>query len=214
MFIRLLWESPELYLTWLVLVVFSICVHEACHAYVAYTQGDSTAVDNGFLTLNPLKVMGQWSLLVAAFLGFAWGAVPVNPSRFRSKASHALVAASCPLSNLLLGVVFAAGLVAAARILPADNPVARQGPGSIFLSFFSVGLRVNVFLALLNLLPVPILDGWEIFCLFIPALDRVPRRQAQQYGMIALLAILLTGLHYRLWDLADFAVGFVLRTFA
>lgn len=204
MFIQLLWERPDLYFTWVVLVVFSICVHEACHAWTAHWQGDSTAVDNGFLTLNPLKVMGRWSLLFVALIGFAWGAVPVIPSRFRSKASHAIVSISGPFANATLAVAFGGLLIA---VIKVTGPGGSGESGVSILRFFlSIGIRVNVFLALFNMLPIPILDGWEVFSLIFPALKRIPTQQARQYGFIALLVILFSGLHYFLWDVGDLAV--------
>lgn len=198
MFIQLLWTQPEFYLSWLVLVVFSICVHEASHAWFAYTQGDTTAVDLGYLTLNPIKVMGRWSLAFVVLLGFAWGAVPVNPSRFKRASSHAIVAFSGPLANLVLAGLFAALLVLTPRIAGGVETEA----SAVIDFFLLIGLQVNVFLALFNLLPIPILDGWEIARLLVPPLRRVSGQKAQQTGFVMLLVILFSGMHYHIWHVA------------
>ena len=72
LFITNLWRDPYFFFGAAFLVVFSICCHEFMHAWVAMKEGDCTAADAGHLTLNPLKQMGWFSLLLFAFLGIAW----------------------------------------------------------------------------------------------------------------------------------------------
>ena len=100
LFINNLFRDPQFFFTWLVFIVFSICCHEFMHAYVALKQGDSTAADMGHLTLNPLKQMGLFSLIMLAVAGIAWGAVPVRPYLMRHRHSDALVAFAGPATNL------------------------------------------------------------------------------------------------------------------
>ena len=89
MFIARLIENPRVYAPLALIVIFSICAHELMHAWTALKQGDDTAARLGHLTLNPLKQMGVVSLVMFAFVGVAWGAVPVDPSRMRRRWSHA-----------------------------------------------------------------------------------------------------------------------------
>ena len=86
-FITALWQDPYWFFCASFLVVFSICCHEFMHAWVALKEGDPTAADEGHLTLNPIKQMGIYSLILLALFGIAWGQVPVNPANFRSRNS-------------------------------------------------------------------------------------------------------------------------------
>ncbi|OPZ26198.1 MAG: Peptidase family M50 [Lentisphaerae bacterium ADurb.BinA184] len=202
MFIELLWKQPDVYVAMVVLLVFSICVHEYCHAWMAWREGDPTAVQQGYLTLNPLRVMGPVSLVFLALVGVAWGAVPVNPMRLRGRGSHGRVSLAGPAANLVLAAAFA-GLVwvAGGRMAP--------------LAFIAgIGLNVNVLLFLFNLLPLPPLDGWEVFSWLIPALRRVSHQKAQQFGFIVLLVLMMSGLFRYLWAAADFVTGLVLSRVA
>lgn len=152
MFIQTLFSNPRLFLSRLLIVVFSICIHEYIHALVAYKCGDSTAADHGHLTLNPFKQMGLISLLMLCFLGIAWGQIPVNRQNLRGRHAAALVAVSGPLSNLLLSLIFCFLAVAGAFL---EFPVF-AGDMMIY------GAVINMVLTLFNLLPVPGLDGWNI----------------------------------------------------
>lgn len=140
------------------LVIFSVCCHEYAHARVALWQGDSTAADEGHLTLNPLKQMGPLSLVMLAFIGIAWGAVPVNPSRMKHRYSDALVSFAGPATNLLLFL-----LMGAACFLV----VWRHG-SVVAVEFFKIGAVLNIVLFLFNLIPVPPLDGYSILKHFFP----------------------------------------------
>ena len=154
-------------------VIFSICLHEFCHAWVALRQGDPTAADRGHLTLNPLKQMGLWSLIMFAMVGIAWGQVPVNPGRMRHRWSPALVAASGPLANLGLFCIFAA-VTAFLYLAGNEQPCAVR----IFLHI----AMMNSILVLLNMLPVDIFSRtsterirngsmghrWSCWSLFLP----------------------------------------------
>ena len=105
LFITKLFEQPAFYISTVASFAGSICVHEYCHAFVAHHLGDDTAKEGGFMTLNPLKVMGWMSIATLLIFGFSWGAVPVkreDPSRLRRSA----ISLAGPLSNLaLLGIV-------------------------------------------------------------------------------------------------------------
>ena len=88
MFIKTLFEDPRTFATILLMVVFSISLHEFCHAYAALKMGDSTAADRGHLTMNPFRQMGWISLLMLVFIGIAWGQVPVNPENLTTRSKR------------------------------------------------------------------------------------------------------------------------------
>ena len=152
LFINMLGSNPQLFFTWILVVVFSVCCHEYAHAQVALWQGDPTAADQGHLTLNPLKQMGVFSLIMLAFIGIAWGAVPVNPQRMRHKYSDALVSFAGPLTNLILFLIFCIGYTAAIHF----------GFKESAKRLFEVGATLNIVLFMFNMVPVPPLDGWGV----------------------------------------------------
>ena len=205
MFIQKLWEEPDTYICWVIMVIFSVCIHELSHVYMALSQGDDTAAKQGYVTLDPLKLMGRHSLVALAFIGIAWGRVPVTPSKFRRGYSHALVAASGPGANLLLAVLFA--LAAAITQRFASSPELVRA----FTAFFGMGVLLNCLLAILNLLPIPMFDGWEIAALIAPRLNRIPQASRQQGGWIALMIIFFSPAQELLWHGAGGLADALLR---
>lgn len=139
-------------------VAFSICCHEYMHARVALTEGDPTAADAGHLTLNPLRQMGLFSLLMLAVAGIAWGAVPVDPRNFRRPSSALRVALAGPLANLALWALF----LLVSYILGLF-------PDSLATDLFFHLAVANAVLFLFNLLPIPGLDGSTVLRHFFPA---------------------------------------------
>jgi len=174
LFISKLVQNPEFYFITVVVVIFSICVHEAAHTVTARLCGDSTAWDNGYMTLNPLKLMGIPSLIMLAICGIAWGMVPVDPARLRPQWRRGLVAFAGPAANLLLAIGFSGVLVlysVLARVLPQGTFNADFS--HYVLMLLVTGILMNVVLTLFNLLPVPPLDGWDVFATIFPPLQKV-----------------------------------------
>jgi len=167
LFVQRLFTDPTGYFVWVFLVVFSVCCHEYAHAQVALWQGDSTAADNGYLTINPFKQMGLASLIALLIIGITWGAVPVNPRRLRNKYSEALVAAAGPLMNLLLFILFS---IAASVVYLKTTDFSI--PSTALRLFFTGGM-LNIVLLVFNLLPVPPLDGWSIFTFIFPHVHKI-----------------------------------------
>ncbi len=163
LFISQLFSDPMGYLMWILLVVFSVCIHEYFHALTALSQGDSTAAEKGYLTLNPLVQIGVFPLILLLFIGITWGGTPINPSRMRHKYSHALVSFSGPLSNAMLFLMFCI-LIA---VLSKKNMMSE---GALVL--LGTGAVLNFVLFLFNMLPVPPLDGFSILSYFFPPIER------------------------------------------
>jgi len=213
LFIQTLFKDPTFGILCIIAVVFSTCCHEYAHARVALWQGDSTAADEGHLTLNPLKQMGPMSLVMLLFLGLAWGAVPVSKSRMRHPYSDALVSFAGPATNLLLalisGILFCVCLLAfsntslssIAEIFRAaglggvlDTINSGQNPdqlprGYIPLMFFQLMTTRNIALFILNMLPLPMLDGSHIFKYFFP--NKINFNSELAKGAILLLFFLV-----------------------
>lgn len=193
-----LWEqSPVLLVSWVVWVIGSIVLHELAHGWMAIRLGDDTPIVTGHMTWNPLVHMGQFSLVMFALVGFAWGQMPVNPSRMRGPFADAKVAFAGPMMNVSLAVV-ALVLYTVVRGLGGGAWVAGMSmPEPLYTNaalFCWVGIMLNVILALFNLVPIPPLDGWRIGCDISSAYNRLWQHEnAPMIGMIAFMALFYFG---------------------
>lgn len=193
-------ERIALGITYYVVLLFSLSVHESAHGWVAARMGDLTAAGQGRISLNPLVHMDPLGTVLIPVMQFLFGGIPllawakptpVEARNFRQEhlaRSQMLVAGAGPASNMSLAVLFTAALFFAVRlgVEPVEVP-------AVF-SIIETGVVMNVFLALFNLVPLPPLDGSWL------ASWGLPRSIALQYDRIAvpygpwiLLALLLTG---------------------
>jgi len=158
-------NGPVLVVSWLVWVVFSICLHELAHGWTAVKLGDDTPIHSGHMTWNPMVHMGPYSFAALLLVGIAWGAMPVDPSRLRGKHADTIVTLAGPLMNLALGIIALTALVfwvplAEGRIISSftvQDPLKTN-----LLIFLRAGAFLNFVLMLFNLLPTPPLDGGRI----------------------------------------------------
>ena len=182
---------------WVLPVIFAITVHEVAHGWVAKKYGDNTAFNLGRLTLNPLKHIDLFGtiilpgLLLLTGTGFIFGwakPVPVDPRNFkRPLQDMAFVALAGPVSNLLMAVFWA--LIARLGVLIGTGNEALAHP----LIYSGVaGISINVVLALINLLPIPPLDGSRILTGILPNYWAWQYNRLERYGFIILLLLLYT----------------------
>jgi len=163
-----------------------ICLtfHELAHGYTAYRLGDSTAKDMGRLTLNPIKHIDVFGLLMMLVAYFGWAKpVPVNMFNFkRPKWGMAITALAGPLSNLLLtvAVLLLMGLLA--------TPLAGSAAGTVVLVMMHRMAMLGVALAIFNMLPIPPLDGSKILFSLLPDRYYLILMKYEQYGMVLLFA--------------------------
>jgi Zn-dependent protease len=173
----------------LIPVVLSLSVHEWAHAWAAAQLGDTTARDQGRMTLNPLAHVDLVGTLALPLLGvpFGWARpVPVDPTRFRQDVSMTkgtlLTAVAGPLANLVLALCCATTLLAGHRLHLLE------GQESVADVLLTRALLVNAVLCAFNLLPVPPLDGSRIVDGLIPFEHRAAWRKA---GPVALVVVVL-----------------------
>ncbi len=179
----------------LVILLFSVIIHELSHGYVANALGDPTAKYAGRLTLNPIKHLDLFGSIILPLMLFVAGSpflfgwakpVPTNPYNFSDQKWGSLkVALAGPLSNISLALVF--GLIL--RFMPTQTFVAFPGFSTIFIFI----VQINLMLALFNLIPIPPLDGHWILFTFIPDRFLQVKQFLQQYGVFILLFLLFFG---------------------
>ncbi len=184
---------------WAVPVLLAITVHEVAHGWVAYRFGDPTAAEAGRLTLNPFPHVDWLGTLVlplamVASLGVAMGwakPVPVDASRLRRpREQMAWVAAAGPAANALMLVAWA---------LIARLGVALDSEfGVILFAVGQAGIVINSVLMLLNLLPIPPLDGSVVVARWMPPELARKWMEFGRYGLIVVLALFLLGSMYGL----------------
>jgi Zn-dependent protease len=189
LFIARALDEPVFFFSVVLTVVVSVTLHELGHAWVAIWQGDPTPRQLGHLTLDPLKHMGPVSLVVLFLVGIAWGATPVDPSRFRSRFGDAIVAAAGPMVNLLLAFL---GLTALGIWVRAGG---MSGSDAVhnFREFLFIFGWINVVLFLLNLIPVPPLDGSRVVANFVPPFARAIRDPNNQGVFFAVFILIFIG---------------------
>lgn len=172
----------------LIILIFSVIIHEVSHGYAALFLGDRTAQDRGRLTLNPIPhidpigsiIFPALSLLLGGFI-FGWAKpVPFNPYNLRNKKwGEAIVAAAGPASNFLLAIVF--GLVL--RFSPALAASAAAG-------LLATIVIVNLMLGTFNLIPIPPLDGSRIFGSLLPARFQNIRQSLDRWGLVIVILLI------------------------
>jgi len=187
--------------------VVSLCLHEFGHAYAAYRAGDHSVEAAGYLTLNPLKyahpvlsIALPLFFIIQGGIGLPGGAVYLHRDAFRSKAMQSVAAAAGPLSN----IVFALVLLTLTRGHENDAAHVRFWAALAFLGFLQVTAAV------LNLLPIPGLDGWAIIEPYLDPRTVHGAEAIKPWGMLGVIVLLTVrqinvwffDLVYRLYDLS------------
>ncbi len=175
------------------LVFVSIPVHEYAHAYAAYKLGDNSVKLSGQLTLNPLAHLDLVGTVMLVLIGFGWGRpAQINPRNLKNpKRDLAIVAAAGPVSNILVAWVLIILQVLIFNIFPALNGLVIGDAISIF---FSVTAQISVYLAVLNLLPIPMFDGFTILSAFLPPETEYKILANQHIISLVVIVLLFAGI--------------------
>lgn len=178
-------------------LLLSIVVHEVAHAWQARREGDTTAADQGRITLNPLVHLDLWGSVLVPVMLLASGAnfllgwakpVPIESSRFRDHPwSDIRVSLAGIVSNIGLAVAF----VAFAAVVGLFTPMLPEIVATALSLLAAYGLFINLLLAFFNLLPIPPLDGSHVVASLLPRRLAVPYRKFGQVGLIAIMVVLI-----------------------
>ncbi len=182
---------------WALPLIFAVTVHEAAHGWVADRLGDPTARQLGRITFNPIPHIDLVGtilvpILMLSLTGFLIGwakPVPVSVARLHSpKRDMAIVAAAGPGVNLLMATAWSLVLLLAHQMMHSAAAVALP-----LMLMAVAGVFVNLVLMAINLLPVPPLDGGRIVTGLLPAAASQTFARIEPYGMIILIALLISG---------------------
>jgi Zn-dependent protease len=214
-------EFASRLIIFLIVLLLSISIHEAGHAWMSYKFGDDTAYLLGRVTLNPIAHTDPIGTLLLPIIGFisvasggisliGWGKpCPVNPLKWRNKdAANFWVSIAGVLGNLILVItafVLIKGFIVF-NVIKLDD-LFSSNPIGMFLSNL---LFMNVSLFVFNLLPFPPLDGSKILENFLPASTRPVFEILEQFGFLVLFALVATGMTSYIFTPVFKAVLFVL----
>lgn len=185
------WSSLGAMALRVVVVLLCLVVHEVCHGLAAYWLGDPTAKLNHRLSLNPLRHLDPFGLLMMVVVGFGWAKpVPVNPNYFRKpKQGMAVTALAGPVSNLLLAVLF----LGIGKVIYLYAPYS-AGMNVFFEWCLFTVAPMSVGMGLFNLIPIPPLDGSKVLAMFLPNSAYGQLMRYERYGILVLLALSWLGL--------------------
>lgn len=183
---------------WALPLIFAITIHEVAHGYVASWFGDQTARLSGRLTLNPLKhidpvgtlLIPGLMLMVSNFV-FGWAKpVPVDARNLRNpRRDMAIVALAGPVTNLLMAFIW--GFIAKCGIWAEMNDNAWLGLPLVYMG--GAGIMINVVLGVLNLIPLPPLDGGKVLSSLLPPRAAYQFEKIEPYGFLILLVLMFAG---------------------
>ena len=174
---------PEVLVLLIPVLLFALVFHEFSHGWVAFKLGDPTAKNQGRLTLNPIAHLDPFGSMMILFVGFGWAKpVPVD-SRYLANPREDMmkIAFAGPASNLFLALI--GGVLI--------RLTGYAGPLTSMLILFT---QINISLAVFNMIPIPPLDGSQIFSGIMIRRNPQLVMQLQMYGPQILMGLILFGM--------------------
>lgn len=199
----------------IVVILLSMTLHEAMHAFMGYFLGDDTAKREGRLTLNPIKHIDPFlTLLLPIILALTPGApifggakpVPFNPARLKyDEWGAALVALAGPLTNLLIAFVAFGAYAIYLTLAPQGLELLAQ--------ILTITVTVNLGFFIFNMIPLPPLDGSRVLYALAPEFVRRGMEVIERFGIIVIFALILIASPY-IGEFMRQAIGFFLTVFS
>jgi Zn-dependent protease len=181
--------TPEQLIIIVISILVSLSIHEAMHAYVGFKLGDDTAMEQGRVSLNPLRHIDPFTtVLLPVITLITFGApilaakpVPFNTARVKyDEYGAALIAAAGPLTNFVLAAL-------TALIIKLVSPT------GLLQQILDIFLMLNVGLFVFNMIPIPPLDGSRVLYAFAPEPLQDLMRQIEPFGLIVVFGLVIFG---------------------
>lgn len=181
-------EALKLMLYRIPAIMVALSFHEFAHAYAAYKKGDPTAYNLGRMTLNPLRHVDPFGILMLLLVGFGWAKpVPINPRNFRNlRRDEIVVSLAGVFTNFVVAFLATGVYVLVAFVFEVQS--------ELVLNLLLPLVTINLSLCIFNLLPIPPLDGYHVLeNLLIRRVTPQFFLYFERYGNFILIALLLTG---------------------
>jgi len=191
-------------------ILMAITFHEVSHGFVANRLGDPTAKFMGRLTLNPIAhidLVGTIIMPLALYYlsggQFVFGyakPVPINPQNFRDpRKGMAISSAAGPATNIILAVlsqiILAHIIIPLRALIPHSMHLTVLNPVAMM---FQYSILINIVLAVINLIPIPPLDGGRILVGFLPHKQAVSYSRIERYGFLIVILLFITGIAHKI----------------
>jgi Zn-dependent protease len=172
-------------------ILLALTFHEFAHAYVANRFGDDTAKRSGRLTMNPLAHLDPLGTIMIFIVHFGWAKpVPVNPYNLKNPKQDMLwISAAGPLSNMLLALL--SGLLLR-FVNTMDIALQPNSVIEIFIIMIVLSLKINLALAIFNIIPIAPLDGSKILYGILPTRFGKHMHLLERYGPIVLIGLIIS----------------------
>ena len=191
------------------LLFFAVVIHECCHGWIAYLNGDDTAKSAGRLTLNPIPhidlvgtiILPVTLILIHSPYLFGWAKpVPINPYRLNDPVKDmAKVGLAGPASNFALAVLSAL-IIWLFKITGIDPTTSVN---SLIIKLLYMNVQINLVLGVFNLVPIPPLDGSRILSAFLPPHMAYRYNMLERYGIFIIFFLLAFGFMNFLWIVVE-----------
>ncbi len=197
------------------LLFFAIVIHECCHGWAAYLNGDDTAKQMGRLTLNPLPhidpigtvLLPVMLIVIRAPILIGWAKpVPINPYRLNDPVKDmAKVGMAGPAANFTVALLSVL-LIWLLKIFGA-NP--SNNFNFLLIKIMYMNIQINLVLAVFNLIPIPPLDGSRIVSALLPAHIAYKYNQMERYGIFLIFILLSFGMLDFIWKIVSYIQRFL-----
>jgi len=175
-------------------LVVALTIHELCHGLAAYALGDSTAKNDGRLSLNPIRHIDPIGLICILIAGFGWAKPVMVDSRNlkNERVGMALVAIAGPLSNFIIAFLMMLITLFLMYSYPQVMLQSLNEPSFVMNALVAL-CQINIVLGVFNLIPLPPLDGSKVLAMFLPGALWETWMRLERYGMILLLLLVISG---------------------